>query len=145
MLDNNQSMVASYRYDPFGNTVNKSGSLADANLYRFSSKEIHLNSGMYYFGYRFYDPYLQRWINRDPIGEDGGINLYDYVENDPVDAYDPFGEWLWFWQRTVSVTGGTPQERRAVRRQVPVIWRMASWMLDRQRHVHGRNRELPSC
>jgi RHS repeat-associated protein len=59
--------VSNYRYDPFGNTISSSGTLASANVYRFSSKEIHVNSGMYYYGYRFYDPNLQRWINRDPI------------------------------------------------------------------------------
>jgi RHS repeat-associated protein len=91
MLDNGQSMVAKYRYDAFGNTVSKSGALADANVYRFSSKEFHVNSGLYYFGYRFYDPSLQRWINRDPTGEAGGLNLYEFVSNDPVSKIDPFG------------------------------------------------------
>src|SRR5262249_7592683 len=67
MLNNSQAMVASYRYDPFGNTISLSGTLANANVYRFSSKESHVNSGLYYFGYRFYAPDLQRWINRDPI------------------------------------------------------------------------------
>jgi RHS repeat-associated protein len=91
LLDANQSVVASYRYDPFGNTISKSGSLADANIYRFSSKEIHLNSGMYYYLYRFYDPNLQRWINADPIKERGGINLYSYVRQAPNYLVDPFG------------------------------------------------------
>src|SRR5262245_18348894 len=71
MENSGQSMVASYRYDPFGNTISSSGTLADANVYRFSSKEIHVASGMYYYGYRFYDPLLHRWINRDPISEPG--------------------------------------------------------------------------
>lgn len=92
MLNSSQSKVAEYRYDPFGNTISKSGSLADANVYRFSSKEIHPSSGMYYYGYRFYDPYLQRWPNRDPLGEEGGINLYGFTENDPVNFVDPYGE-----------------------------------------------------
>ena len=84
--------MASYRYDPFGNTLSQSGSLAAANVYRFSSKEIHVTSGlMYYFGYRFYDPSMQRWLNRDPIGERGGLNLYGYVGNDPLDRIDPLG------------------------------------------------------
>src|SRR5258708_14985881 len=56
MLNSSQSMVASYRYDPFGNIISQGGSLADANVYRFSSKEIHVNSGLYYYLYRFYDP-----------------------------------------------------------------------------------------
>jgi RHS repeat-associated protein len=71
LINASQSVVASYRYDPFGNTVSQSGGLADANVYRFSSKEIHVNSGMYYYGYRFYEPSLQRWINRDPLDERG--------------------------------------------------------------------------
>src|SRR5262249_40845579 len=71
MLNSSQNMVARYRYDPFGSTISSTGSLASANVYRFSSKEIHVNSGMYYYGYRFYDSNLQRWINRDPIDELG--------------------------------------------------------------------------
>jgi RHS repeat-associated protein len=71
LVDSSQALAASYRYDPFGNTISSSGSLAAANVYRFSSKEQHVVSGMYYYGYRFYDPNLQRWINRDPLGEFG--------------------------------------------------------------------------
>ena len=113
MLNSSQAMVASYRYDPFGNTISSSGTLASANVYRFSSKEIHANSGMYYYGYRFYDPNLQRWINRDPVRETGfealrfrrgyftrrtavfdrleGINLYEFVQNEPTLRYDCLG------------------------------------------------------
>jgi RHS repeat-associated protein len=69
LIDGNQAVVASYRYDPFGNIISKSGTLANANVYRFSSKEVHVNSGMYYYGFRFYDPNLQRWINADPLGD----------------------------------------------------------------------------
>ena len=91
LIDANQSVVASYRYDPFGNTLSQSGTLADANVYRFSSKEIHTNSGMYYYGYRFYDPSLQRWINRDPLGERGSKNLHRFVANSPANRLDFWG------------------------------------------------------
>jgi RHS repeat-associated protein len=92
LINSSQSMVASYRYDPFGNIISQSGTLADANVYRFSSKEFHASSGMYYYLYRFYDPNLQRWLSRDPIEEQGGLNLYVFVNNDPEDYFDAFGQ-----------------------------------------------------
>ncbi len=91
LIDSFQGIVAKYFYDAFGNTISKSGLLADANVYRFSSKEWHQNSGLAYYMYRYYDPNLQRWPNRDPIGEQGGVNLYGFVRNDGVDHVDCFG------------------------------------------------------
>lgn len=91
LVNSSQSLAASYRYDPFGNLISSSGTLASANVYRFSSKEIHAASGMYYYGYRFYDPNLQRWVNRDLIGERGGENLYMFVYNNPQSFVDPVG------------------------------------------------------
>lgn len=95
LVNAQQIIVAKYLYDPFGNTLSKAGPLADANTYRFSSKDYHANSGLYYYGYRFYDPNLQCWLNRDPIGEFGGLNLYGYVANNPISFVDPFGEALY--------------------------------------------------
>jgi RHS repeat-associated protein len=83
-----QYIVAKYLYDAFGNTLSAAGSLARANLYRFSSKEAHPNSGLVYYLYRYYDPNLQRWPNRDPIEEVGGINLYEFVRNAPLLGVD---------------------------------------------------------
>jgi RHS repeat-associated protein len=91
LQNSSQSLVAQYRYDPFGRLLSSSGSLASANTYRFSSKQFHANPGLYYYGFRFYDPNAQRWINRDPIGEAGGINLFRFVGNDPVSRIDPLG------------------------------------------------------
>ena len=106
MVNSSQSIVAAYRYDPYGNTISSSGTLASANLYRFSSKEVDVNytdSGLYYYGYRWYDPNLQRWLNRDPIREQGFLigrlggtprdeqNLYLFVNNSPYNILDPLG------------------------------------------------------
>jgi RHS repeat-associated protein len=67
------------------------GSLAAANVYRFSSKEWNGNSGLYYYLYRFYDPNLQRWLNRDPIDQIGGMNLYAFCSNMAENYVDPLG------------------------------------------------------
>jgi len=91
LIASSQMIVAKYLYDSFGNTLAKCGLLADVNIYRFSSKEWNANSGLYYYLYRFYDPSLQRWLNQDPIGERGGLNLYAYVGNNPVNYIDPNG------------------------------------------------------
>jgi RHS repeat-associated protein len=91
LINDSQAIVAKYLYDAFGNILSKSGLLADANLYRFSSKEAHPNSGLVYYLYRYYDPNLQRWPNRDPIQEMGGVNLYKFVLNRPISLTDKFG------------------------------------------------------
>ena len=74
----NGTLAAKYLYDPFGNMLSQYGSLASANRYRFSSKEWDAASGLYYYLYRFYDPNLQRWPNRDPI-MDAGSRVYDQM------------------------------------------------------------------
>jgi RHS repeat-associated protein len=91
LIATNQAVVARYLYDPYGNQLAATGPLAEANLYRFSSKEWHPPSGLVYYGYRFYDPSLQRWVNRDPIGEAGCANLYRALGNCPLSFYDAFG------------------------------------------------------
>jgi RHS repeat-associated protein len=91
LINPSQFIVARYLYDAFGNVLSAAGSMAQQNVYRFSSKEAHLNSGLLYYGYRYYDPNLQRWINTDPLGELGGINLYGYVRNNPIGKSDRYG------------------------------------------------------
>jgi RHS repeat-associated protein len=59
--------------------------------YRYSTKEIHHASGMYDYGFRFYSPGLGRWINRDPIREQGGANMYAFSGNTPLNAMDANG------------------------------------------------------
>ena len=91
LVNGSGTVVAKYLYDSFGNTLGMWGYLAAGNTYRFSSKEVDVRTGQYYYGYRWYDPNLQRWLNRDPIQEAGGINLYGFVGNGPVNSVDQFG------------------------------------------------------
>jgi RHS repeat-associated protein len=115
LINSAQAIVAKYLYDAFGNILSKSGFLADVNLNRFSSKEFDPNPGIYYYLYRYYDPILQRWPNRDPMGEVGfetlvtrrtdnvispvmksivlgGVNAYEFSLNEVTDTFDDDGE-----------------------------------------------------
>ena len=92
MINRHDRLVAQYQYDPFGNLLAHIGPLSEANPYRFSSKQVQPDSGLYAYGLRFYDPSLQRWINQDPLAEGGGINLYAFNYNDPINNVDPDGE-----------------------------------------------------
>jgi RHS repeat-associated protein len=95
IINQSQNLVAQYAYDPFGRLLIARGALAEGNPYRFSSKEYHANAGLYYYGFRFYDPANQRWLSRDPIGERGGLNLYIFAGNSPVNFIDPYGLTWW--------------------------------------------------
>ncbi len=91
LVATNGLLLGRYHYDPYGNLLTVSGQAAQANLYRFSSKEWHPNSGLVYYLYRYYDAGLQRWMNRDPIAEAGGVNLHRYVANRVPNRLDPLG------------------------------------------------------
>ncbi|WP_027359662.1 RHS repeat domain-containing protein [Desulforegula conservatrix] len=87
------TIAARYEYDPFGKTIFSEGPMASENPYRFSTKYLDAETGFYYYGFRYYDVDLGRWINRDPMGEIGGINLYSLVDNNSVSDFDYLGLW----------------------------------------------------
>ena len=89
--DASGSVAAMYTYDAFGKTVAPSGPLADLFRHRFSTKCLDAETGLYYYGYRFYVPSLMRWLNRDPIEESGGLNLYGFCRNNAIVNYDRDG------------------------------------------------------
>ena len=98
--------VAHFEYDPFGNlTVDDQGNAASFP-YRFSTKPQDPTTGLYYYGYRYYDPKTGRWPSRDPIGEKGGFNLYGMVGNGPLSRIDYLGrEVIHINDDVVYVTG----------------------------------------
>ncbi len=89
MLDNSESVVAAYRYDPFGKLLAKTGSLEQP--FGFSTKRYNAPVGMVQYEARNYFPPIGRWDSRDPLGEAGGLNLYAFVGNNPVNWVDPWG------------------------------------------------------
>ena len=87
--DSNGTELSNYTYTPFGTVENPEDS--DDNPFRFSSEYCDDETGLVYYNYRYYSPELGRWIKRDPIEEEGGVNLYGYVANSPIDRFDYLG------------------------------------------------------
>ena len=83
--------ASSYSYDAYGNLLTAQAG-SDTNRYLFSTKEFDSRAGLDYFGARYYDPEIGRWLTPDPLGFGGGqVNLYEYVENNPLNWVDPYG------------------------------------------------------
>lgn len=76
-----------YRYTAFGEELTGH----TKSPWRFSSKRVDPETGYSYFGQRYYNPALGRWITPDPEGFDDGPNLYAYLKNGPLTAIDPYG------------------------------------------------------
>src|SRR5664279_316739 len=63
----------------------------DKFAFRFSSKYLDSETGDYYYGYRYYNADTGRWLGRDPIGENGGKDLYAMVSNNLIIYFDKYG------------------------------------------------------
>ena len=92
VIDSSGNIVAQYKYGPFGEVTKVQGTL-DSD-FQYAGYYYHAPSGLNLTLNRAYDASLGRWINRDPIEEAGGINLYEYVNNDPVSNTDPSGNMI---------------------------------------------------
>lgn len=88
------SVAATYEYSPFGKLLRSTGTFARVNPIRFSTKYQDEESSLVYYGYRYYDAELGRWLSRDPLGESGGVNLYGFVGNNPTRYVDALGLFL---------------------------------------------------
>jgi RHS repeat-associated protein len=89
LTDSSGNMQAQYGYDPYGRVTKLQGSLASD--FQYAGYYFHAPSGLSLTKYRNYRASLGRWLNRDPIGEVGGVNLYAYVRNEPIGLTDPLG------------------------------------------------------
>ena len=98
-LDHNAQTISEEGYYPFGATAwmaARSAIEVSYKFVRYSGKEMDV-SGLYYYGARYYAPWLQRWISADPAGDVDGLNLYGFVGNNPMGYVDAQGQ-----QRTPS-------------------------------------------
>ncbi len=97
LTDSTGALVWSADYLPFGR-ADVNVETVDNNL-RFAGQYYDEETGLHYNRYRYYDPSLGRYLRADPIGLYGGINLYAYVQNDPVNMIDPLGLTGWHFDR----------------------------------------------
>ena len=77
-----------YHYDAFGKVID--GDLTE-NQYTFTGRQLDPESGLYHFHFRQYDAQAGVWTTPDPTGVLGGVNLYGYVQNNPVNKIDLLG------------------------------------------------------
>lgn len=97
-------------YDSFG-----SGTVSGVTRYAYTGREWDEDAGLYYYRARWYDQQQGRFISEDPIGLNGGINLYGYVGNNPLNFIDPTGTEQRAWYP------GEPEAFEGLRQQ------MARW------------------
>ena len=88
---NTGQATANYDYGPFGEPLRETGEYAKLNPYRFSTKYVDDETGLMDYGLRYYGSLDGRWKSRDPIEEEGGVNLYGFVGNDGVLNWDFLG------------------------------------------------------
>ena len=89
------TIVETYEFSAFG----QERETTYLNPWRFSSKRVDPETALIYFGRRYYDPEIGRWITTDPKGyADGIIHLYAYVLNDPLNHWDLYGLRAYGWK-----------------------------------------------
>ena len=111
MVDGAGTIQARYDYDPYGRRTKISGSL-DAD-FAYAGYFYHSASGLYLTRYRAYDSDLGRWLSRDPLAERVGLNLYNYVRNNPFNWLDPYGACGGSGSGGAEVEGGAGAEGEA--------------------------------
>ncbi|QYU68255.1 efflux RND transporter permease subunit [Leptolyngbya sp. 15MV] len=103
LADASGNLTSSANYDSFGNSTNNL-----PTRYQYTGREYDSFSGLQYNRARWYDPKIGRFFSEDPIGLNGGLNLYEYAKSNPVSYTDPTGEipnpydffwWLYYSMR----------------------------------------------
>ncbi len=85
------TLLAEYEYTPFGKLYRIVEEQISANPFRFSTKYCDVETSFYNYGRRYYLPETGQWASRDPLGEQGGVNLYAFCRNNSVNYIDPLG------------------------------------------------------
>lgn len=97
--DGDNVVRAQYGYTPYGQAEAGAFDYTQngGNPLRFAARELDSSTGLYYFRARYYDPQIGRFVSEDPAGLSGGLNLYAYASDDPINGADPTGTWTLHW------------------------------------------------
>jgi RHS repeat-associated protein len=130
MIDASGNLDKTYHYQPFGTIHDSTGT--PANALHFGARELDGETGLYFLRNRYYDTSLGRFLAEDPLGLEGGLNGYAYVEGDPINSTDPYGlcesTHTTFtplgdgaWQKVVECVGGGPGQWVSVVDKDPLL------------------------
>lgn len=105
LSDISGNLINKYAYDPFGRLAGMEETVS--NPFRFVGQFGVMDEGdnLFYMRARYYDPAIGRFINKDPIGLLGGLNMYAYVGNNPIKLIDPLG---------LQVSNSWPEARNTI-------------------------------
>lgn len=91
VTDQAGGVADTYDYTAYGSRLDDPALDATTNPFTYTGREYHARSGLYFYRARWYDPQTGSFTSVDPIGLDGGVNLYGYVGANPVMFGDPLG------------------------------------------------------
>lgn len=109
LVSNSLSQVRATRYMPFGGTYQSSGTVDSS--FKFTGQRLDADSDLYYYGARYYDPILGRFLTPDTMVQNlydpQSLNRYAYVRNNPVNMVDPDGHFFWAIVIGAAIGAGT--------------------------------------
>jgi RHS repeat-associated protein len=108
VITNQSGQQAQYcEYTPYGTLARNEGT--DAVTHKFTGKELD-STGLYFYGARYYDPEIGRFITADTIVQapydPQSLNRYAYARNNPIKYIDPNGRWFWVALIVGAILGG---------------------------------------
>lgn len=112
--DKNAQIITYEEYFPYGGSAILTGSSqSEVNLkeYRYAGKECDDSTGLYYYGARYYAPWLGRWLIPDPAGGKDGLNVYSFVGGNPITATDHDGNWKYIIPIAGTILGTAVETR----------------------------------
>jgi RHS repeat-associated protein len=116
-LDEAGAIITYEECHPYGSTAfqtTNGNAEVSAKRYRYTGKERDAETGLYYYGARYYAPWLGRWTAADPAGVVDGLNLYEYAKNEPINLVDETGHQAGPYQPYIDINRFTAKLNQAV-------------------------------